>query len=400
MRIILVTLTYPPEPASQLHELLTTLHKRYKLDVSVVTSTPSYPIGRIYPGFKNVFNSSITDGVKVYRGPVVPSQSKSLYHRFLFYFSNFLSTMLILFLRRSKKEEIFVVYQPPVSSFLAFYFFQILRKRKFIFWINDMWPETLVSYGFRNRLVIEFIENYYKKIYRKAWRIVVISPGFKELLVKKGVIDNKIDVIYNWYSGSNSSVSTKKCLNSPFKLVYAGNLGKFQNLVTVIEAIKLVKSQGYSITFDIFGQGTEFDSLQNAILRLSMDQTVFLRGRIGHDQVFQELLKSDALFVQLIPNDLFIRTIPHKIYEYMAAGRPIIGALQGDAKNEITNAGCGITCTPNCPTSIAESLIEIIELSAHERNNLGERGKKFVLECRNIDIASKKFYSLLNSHQA
>ena len=388
-------MTYPPEPASQLHELMASLHKKYKAEVSVITSVPSYPIGKIYSGFKNVFDVSIKDGVKIYRGPVVPSQSKSLSIRFLYYLSNLVSTIFILFFRQSKKEEIYIVYQPPVSSFLAFYFFQIFKKRKFIFWINDMWPETLMNYGLNNFLLVNFIEYLYKKIYKRAFKIIVISKGFKDLLVKKGVNSNKIEVIYNWYSGSKSNIISNKSENTTFKLLYTGNLGKFQNLETAIIAVQIVQSKGYPISFEIFGQGTEFDSLKKVILRLNLNESVKLRGRIEHHQVFQELINSDSLFVQLIPNDLFSKTIPHKIYEYMASGRPILGAIQGDAAEEIINAGCGIVCKPNCPSAIAESLIHMLELSKNLRDNLGKSGQKFVFERRNLNLACQQFYSIL-----
>ncbi len=395
-----MTLTYPPEPASQLHELMASLHKQYNSEVSVITSVPSYPIGKIYSGFKNVFDISIKDGVKIYRGPVVPSQSKSLATRFLYYLSNFVSTIFILFFRQSKKDEIYIIYQPPVSSFLAFYFFQIFKKRKFIFWINDMWPETLINYGINNFLLVNFIEYLYKKIYKRASKIIVISRGFKDLLIKKGVDSNKIEVIYNWYSGSKSNIISNKSQNTIFKLLYTGNLGKFQNLETALIAVQNVQSKGYPISFEIFGQGTEFDSLNKLISRLHLNECVKLRGRIEHDQVFQELINSDSLFVQLIPNDLFSKTIPHKIYEYMASGRPILGALQGDAAEEIINARCGIVCKPNCPTAIAESLIQMLELSENLRNNLGKNGQKFVFEKRNLNSACQQFYSILTFIQS
>lgn len=395
-----MTLTYPPEPASQLHELMASLHKQYNSEVSVITSVPSYPIGKIYSGFKNVFDISIKDGVKIYRGPVVPSQSKSLAIRFLYYLSNLVSTVFILFFRQSKKDEIYIIYQPPVSSFLAFYFFQIFKKRKFIFWINDMWPETLMNYGLNNYLLVNFIEYLYKKIYKRASKIIVISRGFKDLLIKKGVDSNKIEVIYNWYSGTKSNIISNKSQNTIFKLLYTGNLGKFQNLETAVIAVQIVQSKGYHISFEIFGQGTEFDSLNKLISRLHLNECVKLRGRIEHDKVFHELINSDLLFVQLIPNDLFSKTIPHKIYEYMASGRPILGALQGDAAEEIINARCGIVCKPNYPSAIAESLIQMLELSENLRYNLGKNGQKFVFEQRNLNFACQQFYSILTFIQS
>jgi glycosyltransferase involved in cell wall biosynthesis len=265
MRAVLITLTYPPEPASQLHDLLKDLKVSYNVDSCIITSVPSYPIGKVYKGYKNSFSVETVSDLTVYRGPIFPSQSKNIFHRGLFYLSNLLSSISILFFRKKFKDEIFIVYQPPISSFLAFFFFNLFFKRKFIFWINDMWPETLVNFGIKNKFILFIIDSIYKNIYFTASKIVVLSPGFKNILLKKGIHEKKIEIIYNWNS-SNYMPPYKTNSAEGFKMIYAGNLGKFQKLDVAIFAIHKLRLEGFKISFDIYGTGTEFEYLNKILI--------------------------------------------------------------------------------------------------------------------------------------
>lgn len=397
MRVVLITLTYPPEPANQLHELLTHLKSSHGINTSVITSVPSYPIGKVYRGYRNRFSIDEISEVKIFRGPIFPSQSKNLLHRGLFYFSNFLSTICILFYRKSSKKEVFIVYQPPVSSFLAFFIFSIFFKRKYIFWINDMWPETLINYGLTNRYVIKVINIIYNHIYKNASKIIVLSEGFKQLMIEKGVDESKLAIVYNWYSGENHLCFNKKKESEKFKLTYAGNLGKFQKLSTIINVVNEVINLGYGVELDIYGYGTEYDLLKGHVNQIGLDSNIILHGRIDSSEVPLRLANSDALFVQLIPNDLFSRTIPHKIYEYMAASKPILAGISGDAAKEIITANCGIVCEPDSIDSLRDGLIRLINMSITEREQLGSNGHAFVFNHRNGKQAALEFNNIIQS---
>lgn len=398
MSIVLITLTFPPEPANQLHELLSNLNSQYSKETIVITSVPSYPTGKVYNGFKNKFSTTFSNGIQILRGPVFPSQSRNLFHRSLYYLSNFISSALILIFRKSEKDDIYIVYQPPISSFLALFIFSIFKKRKFVFWINDMWPETIIHYGLKNGTLIKGIELIYKFIYKRASKIIVLSPGFKSLLVEsKGVNSDKIEIIYNWHHLNESTSNPIIVKNNRFTLTYAGNLGKFQDIATAIKAVKILVDLGYEIKFEIYGSGTEFDDLTLLVNTLKLNDYVFLHGRLEYTQVKDKLLNADALFVQLAENDLFSRTIPHKIYEYMGSSKPILAAISGDAANEILVANCGIVCQPNSIDSIVNGLIKMMSFSDIERANLGKNGWNFVKHNRNINIAAKQFNLILES---
>ncbi len=398
MNITFVTLTYPPEPAEQIHDLAKYLVKNNHT-VNIITCLPSYPYGKIYKKFRNkLFDVKYVDGVKIIRVLVFPSQSPRIIHRMLYYMTFAISTIIPVI---STKTDIFIAYHPPPSVIIPIIIKNFFRKTKFIYWINDMWPETLEVLKL-SPLISKTLNKIHAFIYSKAMRIVVLSEGFKQNLKTKGVSEDKIEVIHNWINlnefkiqKSNNDIYSKYNIKkNNFHIVYAGSQGKMQQLEVLIRAFKNLESYP-NIKFLLLGTGTEHENLKKIIKLEKLNHKVFMLGRVPTLDLPYLYNIADAMIIHLKSLEINNSTIPHKIYGYMAAKKPIIGAITGDAANEIKRSNSGYTCDPGSPKKVSDIILKMYNHSNQERKSFGINGYNFVKQNRSINNQGYKFKNIL-----
>src|SRR5262245_27261637 len=198
MRILYATQWFEPEPILK-GIYFAKLLQGHGHDVQVVTGFPNYPGGNIYPGYRlRWFRQDVMDGVPIDRVFLYPSHSRSALGRALNYLS-FSISLTIYGLSTRKRPDVLYAYHPPLTVGLAAALIAAVRRIPLIYDIQDMWPDTLVTSGmFSNRTALNFVGWLCRLVYHRADRIIVQSPGFKLLLVERGVPATKINLIYNW----------------------------------------------------------------------------------------------------------------------------------------------------------------------------------------------------------
>lgn len=406
MKVTILTLTFPPEPAQHILDLAKGLVHRGHM-TTVLTSLPSYPFGRIYEGYRNKFYSAeIWDGVKIIRLPVLPSHSPSFLKRGLFYLTSSMSILVYLALTMARPADVTIAYLPPLSTAFPALIMKKLRKAKFMVWIHDMWPETLEEAGVKNKKILAGIGRAADHIYRKASHIMVLSDGFKSNLIGKGVPDGKISTIPNW---SDPAAPPLQMPNKEdfaqfglqagrFYILYAGNLGEMQALEAVIDAYSLMPNEP-DIMLLLLGTGTRKEKLMRRVDERNLADRVRFLGRVSPEEVPAYYALADALIVHIRDSKLFQITIPHKIYEYMLAAKPVIAAIRGDARAEVLRAGVGLACEPQDPKSIADAILELKRLPAEERAAMGRRGRRFLLDHRTPKVLIDRIEGILEDVQ-
>ena len=107
------------------------------------------------------------------------------------------------------------------------------------------------------------------------------------------------------------------------------------------------------------------------------------------------LNKMDILFIGWNKSPLYRFGIsPNKIFDYMMAGKPIIHAV--NAPNTfIKEANCGIAVEAENPKAIATAIIQLINTSARQLKEMGDRGKKYTIENFNYQILAKQFIDII-----
>ena len=395
MKILLLTQWFDPEPTFKGLAFAKELIKQGH-EVEVLTGFPNYPQGKLYDGYKlKLFQKENIEGISVLRVPLYASHDNSAFKRVLNYASFAVSATLYgIFL--TKKADVIYAYHPPLTVDMAALLIKLFRKTPVVLDIQDMWPDTLKATGMiGNEKLLNIVDSLCKVVYRYADHIVVLSPGFKQLLEKRNVAASKVSVIYNWCdesslnSVSELSADNKQLLNNKFNIVFAGNMGKAQSLDTVIEVAQQLKSE-LEIQFVFVGQGTETQRLKQICKDNQLNNVKFI-PQMPMQKVGAILRKADALLVYLRNDPLFEITIPSKTQAYMAIGKPIIIGVAGDASNLVQEADCGVVVTPEDTLSLKEGILKLYHLERDKAEEMANKAKIFYQSNLSITTGVKQF---------
>jgi glycosyltransferase involved in cell wall biosynthesis len=314
--------------------------------VEVLTGSPNYPSGFLYPGYKlRLIQKEKISDIPVIRTFLYPSHNSNKILRALNYLSFSFSAALIgSFL--IEKPNVIYAYHPPATIMLPACLIKIVYNAPIVLDIQDMWTDTLLStYTVKNKLLLKTLDYTCRLFYVLANRIVVLSPGFKRLLVSLGVSEDKIDIVYNWCDEENVFNNDLKKIQLPwskdkFTIVYVGNLGRAQGLSSVLKAAKIIEEKDKEIQFVFIGNGVEADDLVQLSKNLNLDNVLFMPQK-NPSEIGPFLRAADALLVHLKNDPLSSITIPSKTQTYIAVGRPIIMAVKGDAAEIVKKSRSG-----------------------------------------------------------
>ncbi|ABQ25892.1 glycosyl transferase, group 1 [Geotalea uraniireducens Rf4] len=383
MRILMLTQWFDPEPTFKGLPFAKELAKRGH-QVEVLTGFPNYPGGEVYDGYRiRPMQRETMDGISVLRVPLYPSHDTSALGRIANYGSFALSSA-ILGVLLAKPVDLIYVYHPPATVGLSAIALSFFRRVPFVYDIQDLWPDTLAATGMLNNgVALRMIAKLCSHTYRLSTKIVVLSPGFRKQLIARGVPAEKIEVIYNWCdegqirdSAGDKGVAQELALSERFSIVFAGTMGKAQGLDAVLDAAALIAGRYSEIQFVFVGGGIEVDRLKKRAKDESLINVKFLPRR-PVSEIGPVLKTADVLLVHLKDAPLFNITIPSKIQAYMAAGRPILVAVRGDAADLVEKANAGMSCIPEDSESIAAAVEKLYAMPRNQREELGENGRKF-----------------------
>lgn len=384
MRILLITQLFQPEPnhlkgLAFAKELVMLGH-----EVEVLTGFPNYPGGKIYQGYRQRWCQRETiEGISIIRVPLYPDHSSSGFRRMFCYLSLALSACIPgLFLVR--RPDVVHVYQGPATLALPAIVLRLLRGLPYLLDIQDLWPESVTSSGMLSMPGLTFFLNKWSDLaHRLATKIIVLSPGYKRMLAARGVETSKIHIVYNWCDESQmykqadeGEASDPFGLAGCFTVVYAGNLGRVQALDAVLEAAFLLHQELPEVRFVFVGDGIDTDRLKEIVSCTGLDNVRFI-PRQPISEIGDILDKADALMIHLRDDPLCRVGIPQKTQAYLAAGRPVIVAVKGDAADLVVEAKAGIPCEPEHPVSIAAAVKKLHGLSSKEREQMGHNGRAY-----------------------
>lgn len=395
MRVVLLTQWFDPEPTFKgltfARELV-----RQGFEVEVVTGFPNYPGGKLYEGYRiRPIQREVIDGVQITRLPLYPSHDSSAFRRITNY-ASFAVSSLFYGLFMLKRPDVIYAYHPPLTVGVTAALLRLIRRIPVVYDIQDMWPDTLRATGMMsNEKVLSVIENVCRWVYRRVDHLVVLSPGFKRLLVGRGVPEQKIEVIYNWCEEDGLNTPTGVCPPgfpdaSRFRIVFAGNMGKAQALVAVLDAASILAALRTDICFVFVGSGVELDGLKREVANRKLANVVFI-PRVPMNEVGAILAAADALLVHLKNDPLFAITIPSKTQAYLAIGRPVLMAVPGDAATLVQSANCGVSAEAEDPQSIAAAAINLAEMPADERLMMGQRSRDYYWKHLSLSVGAGHF---------
>jgi glycosyltransferase involved in cell wall biosynthesis len=399
-RILLLTQWFDPEPTAKGLPFAKELVRR-GYDVEVVTGFPNYPDGKLYPGYRMSWLKRETiDGVRITRLPLYPSHDASALRRLTTY-ATFSAAATWYCLLGAKRPDVVYVYQLPSTGVVAA-LIKAFRGSALVFDVQDVWPDALRATGMVNsERLLAAVGRVARWIYRRADAVVVLSPGFRRLLIDRGVPDAKIELIYNWcdeaaLGASGASAPEPAAAKGEFRLVFAGNMGKAQSLGTVLDAADRLRTEGARVHFVFVGGGVEVENLKAIAKSRAMANVTFL-PRMPMNRVGEVLQSADAVLVHLRDDPIFASTIPSKIQAYMALGKPILVAVHGDAAELVRQAQCGVEATPEDAASIAAAARQLASCSQDELASMGQRAKDFYRDHLSMAVGADRFGRLFET---
>ena len=398
VRVLLLTQWFDPEPTFKgivfARELV-----RQGFEVEVVTGFPNYPGGKVYPGYRiKWLQREVIDGVHVTRLPLYPDHGQSAIKRVLNY-ASFAASAFVYGLLFAKRPAVMYAYHPPLTVGVAAGLIRLLRRIPVVYDIQDMWPDTLRATGMlNNERALGVVASVCQWVYRRVDRITVLSPGFKKLLVQRGVPEAKIDVIYNWADEASLKAPSGQLpaafpTAERFRVLFAGNLGKAQALDAVLNAAVLLQQRGSRVCFVLLGGGVEVSRLVERAADLRLGNVVFLPP-VPMAEVGTLLQAADALLVHLRKDPLFEITIPSKTQAYMAAGKPLLMAVDGDAADLVRESGGGVIAASENPQLLAASAEALAAMAPEALAEMGARAQRHYREHLSLQIGVERFGAL------
>jgi glycosyltransferase involved in cell wall biosynthesis len=355
--------------------------------VTVLTGEPNYPSGSIYTEFKhNPTHYSNYNGCRIIRVPIVARGTGNSIKLILNYISYVLSASLIGFWKiRSQSFDVIFVYEPsPVTVGLPAIFFKKIKKVPVVFWVLDLWPETLEAIGVINSpMVLNWIGKLVKFIYNRCDLVLGQSKAFFESIAQYCDDKNKIKYFPSWSDNIFSMKNTNEVAteiagyDDYFKVLFAGNIGEAQDFPSILKAALILKEKDIKAKIFVLGNGRAFESVCIEIKRLGLEDIVFMLGQYPLECMPAFYDSSDALLVTLKESKAFSMTIPGKVQSYMAAGKPILSMLTGEGSRVIDEAQCGLTSKSGDYQKLAENIIGMSKFSMGYLVKLGENSRKY-----------------------
>jgi glycosyltransferase involved in cell wall biosynthesis len=277
----------------------------------------------------------------------------------------------------------------------------LVRRAPFVLDIQDLWPDSITASGMlpaRLNRLIPLVAAWCRFLYRRAARIAVLSPGFKRVLVSRGVPAEKVAVIPNWCDEVQTEPGPIRPEEAPlldgrFNVVMAGNMGTLQALDVVLGAAQRLGSLEPRIQFVLVGGGVDRPRLEARAAELGLANVRFLPRR-PVEEIGALLHRADALLVHLKDDPLFAITIPSRIQAYLAVGRPVLCGVRGDGADLIRGAGAGACFHPEDSEALAEATLGLYRLAPGTRAEMGDRARAFYRDRLSLSVGTRAFLGL------
>jgi glycosyltransferase involved in cell wall biosynthesis len=386
LNILVVTQYFFPE-SFRINDLVLGLLERGHA-VTVLAGTPNYPQGSYFPGY-GVFKQARSDfhGATVYRVPIVPRGQASALGLFANYLSYAISASLLgPLLCRGRFDIVFTFQMSPVTVGIPALVLRRLKRLPMIFWVQDLWPESLVANsGIRSPRVLRLVDWLVAKLYRGSDLILVQSRAFTESLRRHGADPAKVRYFPNtaesFYREVEVAADDPQAERLPkgFRVMFAGNIGVAQDFKTILAAALLLKDHP-QIKWVIAGDGSQRKWVESRVQELGLQQCVSLIGSFAPQAMPKLFALADGLLVTLKSDPIFEVTIPSKLQSYLACGKPIIAALDGEGARIITEAGAGFVAPTESAQALARAVLDLYEAAPARRIAMGRCAREYFLE--------------------
>lgn len=336
------------------------------------------------------------DGIKIVKIKSVPDWGGLIMRQLNIMVFDFITGLKILF---SKNIKSVVLSMPPITFFATLAL--RLRKIKMIADVEDLWPLFMEDMGMKNKVAIKYMEFFANVSYNSATAIEAVSKGMLDFV--KGKVKNQQKNMWLAPLGVNLKLvqeeTDKRYIQKyewkdDFTVIYAGAHGRANDLESVLLTINKFNNEftqinGKKISFVFIGNGDNKDKLIELKNEYKLDN-VYFEDAVPGSEIPKILKNADVCLTNLKKVESFKLVRPNKIFQYMAAKRPILCGIWGEAADIVKEAKAGIYLDFTSADAV-NILYEF--LSSENLNEYGENGYRYISEFGDRDKIFEEFYT-------
>jgi len=352
--------------------------------VTVIAGTAHYATGKKDERHKGkwIVEGKENDKIKVLRTYVSARYNKSFADRLWAYISFTISSSWAgLF--HSGKQDLVLATSPPLLVGITGCLISKIKRIPFIFEVRDLWPESAIDMKvLNNRLAIRLAYWLERFIYRNADKINVLTPAFKEALLRKGVASSKIVMISNGADldifrpgAKENRVREKYGWDKRFVVMYIGAHGLANHLIQLVEVARESREHE-DILFVLVGDGMEKPKLVSKAKEYGLKNIQFIDSQ-PKSQIASFVNASDVCTAVLKKVDIFKTVYPNKVFDYMSCAKPVIIAIDGEARRLIEDARAGIYVEPENIEEFKKAVLKLYN-SLNLCTEYGQNGYEYV----------------------
>jgi glycosyltransferase involved in cell wall biosynthesis len=409
LNILYISQYFPPEmgaPAARVSEL-----SRHWVEagheVTVLTGFPNHPDGVLRPEYRKYFRRGIfreqIGSVNVVRTWLLPFPNRKTYERILNY-SSFCASASFTgsFLPR---PDVVIATSPQLLVGLAGWWVARIKRVPFVLEVRDLWPESLaaVGVGGANSRLHRTIGKLAAFLYRRADHIVVVSPAFRERLIKDWSVDaKKISVVQNGvetsiFSPRHTDPDLRAALNVDGRFVasFIGTIGLAHGLETLISAAGRLQRQAPDVLFMLVGEGADRERVQ-AMARAKGLTNIIFEPQQPREKIPAYISASNVCLVLLRQSEVFETVIPTKMLEFMSCARPVILGVLGQARQIVESAGAGVCIEPGDSGALCDAILQLQQNRALGEK-LGRNGREYIVQNLSRSRTAADYLEVLNS---
>ena len=386
--VLVISHYFPPEigaPQARLGEM-SRFWAEAGDDVTVLTGMPNHPTGVIPPEYRGKIRvDEQVDGYRVLRTWLYATPNSGFVKKTLGHLS-FMVSSVVLGWRKVGRPDVIVVSSPTFFSIFSAWLLARIKRCALIVEVRDLWPAIFVELGvLTNPILIGILERLELGAYHSADHVVVVSEGFRDDLIARGVPAAKVSTITNGadlnrFELANADPADRVALGAEeddVLVLYIGAHGISHGLDKVAEACARLDGDRIHVAF--VGEGAAKPQLIEKINELGVSH-ISTHDGVPSERVPALLAAADICLVPLRDVSLFSSFIPSKIFEYLAAGKAVVGSVEGEPANILRDAGA-VVVPPEDIDALAQAIAELAE----------DEGRRSVMATNGREAVSKKF---------
>ena len=403
MRILIVTHYFPPETGAP-QARLSALAETWAADgdpVTVLTGMPNHPTGIVPDEYRRAIRRRETrDGYRVLRTWLYATPNEGILRKTIGHLS-FMASSVLLGGWACGRADTVLVSSPTFFSIGSAWLLARMKRARLVVEIRDLWPAIFTELGvLTNPRVIRLLERLELAAYRAADQIVVVSDGFRDNLISRGVPPGKVHTIRNGVTLDRFDPAARPdsrlrarlgALPGDCLVLYLGTHGISQGLPGILDAA--ARLAAHPVHFTFVGAGAEKQRLAGKAADLGLRNVTLLPG-VAHADVPALLAAADICLVPLRAVPLFATFIPSKMFEYLAAGKAVIGSVTGEAAQILAEAGA-VVVPPEDPVALAD-VIRSLSADPERRMVMGQEGRRHVELCYDRTALAREYRKILD----